>query len=520
MKTKITRQIFNVNFMVKKIIFFFVQICFLHFANAQTNRPNIIVFLVDDMGWQDCSVAFYKEKTPLNALYKTPNMERLAVAGMKFTNAYGNQNCTPTRISLMTGMNPVNHGVNSWTFEKNISPEEKSDQYLKTPQWNMNGFSPFGGYENTIYATPLPVLLKQGGYTSIHSGKAHFGAYGTPGSDPLNLGFDVNVGGTAAGQPASYLGIDSFGNKKNNPAKRAVPGLQEYWGKDIFLTEALTQKTLSVLDSVRTNSKPFFLYFSQFAVHTPLQVDKRFIQKYYDAGLDSIEAKYAAMIEGMDKSLGDVMDYLKKNKLSKNTVIIFLSDNGGLTDVVRGGNPNVHNSPARSGKTSGYDGGLRVPMIVSWPGVIKENAVCNNNVIVEDVFTTIRNITGVHQLSTVQKVDGLNLIPLFKGHSIDSNRMLTWHHPHLMNGRSPDIFPFSAIRINKWKLIYSHTKQNFELYNTDDDIGEQHNLFSTNKKRAEKMAVELGKILKNGKAGMPLIKATGKTVPYPDEIKF
>jgi len=488
--------------------------------HAQTKKPNIILFLVDDMGWQDCSVPFYKAPTKWNAIYKTPNMERLAAAGVKFTNAYANQNCTPSRISIMTGMNPVNHGVNSWTFEKNISPEENPDMNLKTPQWNINGFCPFDGYENTIYATALPSVLKKAGYTTIHSGKAHFGAYGTPGADPLNLGFDINIGGSAAGQPASYLGIDSFGNRKNNPAKRAVPGLQEFWGKDIFLSEALTQKTLTVLDSVRKNKQPFFLYLAQFAVHTPLQKDKRFIQKYYDAGLDSTEAKYAAMLEGMDKSLGDVMDYLDKNKLSENTVIIFLSDNGGLTDVARGGQPNKHNSPLRSGKTSGYDGGLKVPMIVYFPHLTKAGTICSNNVIVEDMFTTIRQIAGAQNIPVVQKTDGLNLLPLFKGENKYAGRILTWHHPHLMSGRSSDIYPFSAIRINDWKLIYSHTTQKFELYNTAADIGEAHDLFNTNKARAKKMAQQLGAILKKGKAGMPIVKDTGKPVPYPDEIQF
>ena len=161
-------------------------------------KPNIIVFLVDDMGWQDTSVPFWDKKTPFNNRYRTPNMERLASLGMKFTQAYATPVCSPTRISLMTGMNAARHRVTNWTLKKNSSPDAKDDS-LQFPQWNVNGMSPVAGVENTIYATPLPKLLKEEGYHTIHVGKAHFGAIDTPGENPKNLGFDVNIAGHAAG---------------------------------------------------------------------------------------------------------------------------------------------------------------------------------------------------------------------------------------------------------------------------------------------------------------------------------
>ena len=243
-------------------------------AQAQ-QKPNIVLFVVDDMGWQDCSLPFHKSLTKQNRQFRTPNMERLAAKGMKFTNAYANQNCTPSRVSLMTGMSPLNHGVSSWTFHKDKTAGEGGDQNFDSPAWNMNGLSASPGIPNTVYASPLPQLLRKQGYKTIHAGKAHFGAFGTPGEDPLTLGFDVNIGGGGAGQPGSYLGLKNFGNNKAHSNPRAVPGLEQYWGKDIFVTEAITQEALKQLDS--TGNRPFFLHMAQFAVHTPLEADNRFV---------------------------------------------------------------------------------------------------------------------------------------------------------------------------------------------------------------------------------------------------
>lgn len=483
-------------------------------ASAQKNPPNIVVFLVDDMGWQDCSLPFYKERTAQNEKFHTPNMERLAAKGMQFTHAYANQNCTPSRVSLMTGMNVVNHRVSSWTFNKNESAGETGNQYFGIPAWNMNGLCPSPGYPNAVYATPLPRLLKEQGYRTIHVGKAHFGAFGTPGADPLALGFDVNIGGGGAGQPGSYLGLKNFGNNQQKHNPRAVPGLRQYWGKDIFITEAITQEALKQLDTA--GFRPFFLYLAQFAVHTPFEADNRFMQKYYDKGLDSIEAKYAALVEGMDKSLGDVMDYLDRKKLAQNTLIIFLSDNGGLTDVARGKPRNQHNAPLRSGKTSGYEGGLRVPMIVYWPGITAAGSVCEKNVMIEDVFPTVLNAAGAGSARIVQQVDGRSIVPLLKGGTLP-DKALTWHFPHQGGGRSADVQAFSAIRKGPWKLLYLHSTQIFELYNTSADIGETNNLAAAEPLRVKEMATALGKLLKKGKSQMLVNKQTGKGVPYPDE---
>ena len=149
-------------------------------VSSQEKRKNIIVFLVDDMGWQDTSVPFWEKRTPLNDLYRTPNMERLAKRGMKFSNAYSNPVCTPTRVSLVTGMNEARHRITNWTNVKKDTPTDHPDSLLTPPDWNHNGLSTAPGIKSAVVATPLPMLLKQAGYFNIHCGKAHFSPYGTP----------------------------------------------------------------------------------------------------------------------------------------------------------------------------------------------------------------------------------------------------------------------------------------------------------------------------------------------------
>ncbi len=488
------------------------------FAQQQKpQQPNIIIFLVDDMGWQDTSVPFYNERTPQNNKFATPNMERLANRGMKFTHAYANQNCTPSRISIMTGLNVISHHVTTWTLNKNENSEPDVLGIIQ-PAWNKNGFSNIPGYENAIHATALPQLLKDNGYATIHIGKAHFGSFDTPGADPKNLGFEVNIGGTAAGHPASYYGQKNFGNTPGMKNIRAVPGLEKYWGQDIFLTEALTREAIREVDQVRENKKPFFLHLSHYAVHTPIVADKRFVQRYYDRGLDTIEANYASLVEGMDKSLGDIMNYLDEKKIADNTVIIFMSDNGGLTDVARGTGRNAHNAPLRSGKTSGYEGGIRIPLIFYWPTVTAAASINEGNVIVEDIFSTVASLAGIKKPATIQHVTGIDFSWYVKKNQKLPSRYLTWHYPHAHEGRHGDVQPFSIIREGKWKLIYFHRDGHFELYDTERDISESNNLIEVEKENAKALAKELGKLLRNQKAPRPIVASTGAVVPYPDEI--
>jgi len=483
-------------------------------------HPNIIVFLVDDMGWQDTSVPFWKQVTPFNKRYRTPNMERLAAGGMKFTQAYANCVCTPTRVSMITGMNAARHRVTNWTLKLNEKPDGK-DSILQVPEWNMNGLNTQEGINNTVVANTLPQLLKRENYFTIHVGKAHFAATETPCANPLNCGFDVNIAGHAAGAPGSYQGTDNFGNKPDGSAKNSwsVPGLAKYHGQDINLTEALTQEALHVLDTVITKKQPFYLYMAHYAVHIPIQPDHRFVQKYLESGLDTIEARYASMVESMDKSLGDLMDYLEQKGLEENTAILFMSDNGGLSAVARGGKPHTHNWPLSSGKGSAREGGVREPMLVKWPGVVEPGSICNDYLIVEDFFPTILDIANVSDKNTVQSIDGQSFIPKLKQERTSGDpRPLYWHYPNIWGPHGPGIGAYSAIRYDRWKLIYYHKERNFELFDLADDIMEEHNLAEEQIEKTKELAAMLSNYLRSVDAQMPTVKQTGETVPWPDEV--
>ncbi|MGN6490638.1 MAG: sulfatase [Agriterribacter sp.] len=485
----------------------------------KATRPNIIVFLVDDMGWQDCSVPFWTSVTPLNQRYHTPNMERLAKEGMKFTNAYAAPVCTPSRSSMLSGMNVAHHGITNWTSPARNNNTDGKDNELIPANWNINGLSPVPGIPKTAYATPFPQLLKQSGYFTIHVGKAHWASYGTPGSSPYNMGFIVNVSGHSAGHPQSYLSEEHYGNMPQKAVIQAVPDLEEYYETGTFLTEALTLEAKKALEYPIKNHQPFYLNMAHYAVHTPIMADKRFVQKYLDKGLDSIEARYASLVEGMDKSLGDLMDFLKAKGADKNTIIIFMSDNGGLSLAPpRGGAAHTHNLPLKSGKGSVYEGGIREPMIVKWPGVVKPASVTEQYVIMEDFFPTILEMAGVRNYTTVQQVDGKSFIPVLKNPLYkDTSRLLIWHYPNNwgVNNTGPGISYFSAARKGDWKLVYNLRTGVGELYNLKDDIGETNNMAGKYPAKLKELQSELGAKLEWWNAPMPIDRKTNQPVAWP-----
>src|SRR5699024_8796086 len=261
------------------------------------------------------------------------------------------------------------------------------------------------------------------------------GAYQTPGANPENLGADVNIAGSAAGNPASYLGIKDYGNVSGKFKLKAIKGLKQYWDTPTFLSKALTLEAMKAMDTARMNHKPFFLYMAHYAVHLPYNPDPRYIDKYLKQGLNKSEAAYAALIEGMDASLGTLMDYLDKNGLTKNTVIIFMSDNGGLSHPPRTDKMDTQNYPLRYGKGSLYEGGIREPMRVRWTGVTRAGRVDNQYVAVWDFFPTILQIAGIQKYKTIQKVDGKSFVPVLKNPDYsDTDRTLIWHFPDNRGG--------------------------------------------------------------------------------------
>ncbi|NVJ85244.1 MAG: sulfatase [Algoriphagus sp.] len=481
-------------------------------------QPNIIFFLVDDMGWQDTAVPFWSEKTHFNELYQTPNMERMAANGMLFTQAYAYAVCSPSRTSLMTGMNAARHRVTNWTLRFNTSTDSK-DSILQMPNWNVNGLQPVDSIENSIYATTLPQILRNHGYFTIHAGKAHWGSEGTPGANPLNLGFDINIAGHQAGAPASYQGENNFSNP-NGDGTWDVPGLEKYHGKSINLTDALTLEAIDAMDQALAFNKPFYLYLAHYTVHVPLEPHHPYYQKYKDQGLDEREARYASMVEGMDHSLGELMDYLEEKEIAENTIILFMSDNGGLSAHARGGEPHTHNWPLSSGKGSAYEGGIRVPMMVSWPGEVQKGSKSTAPLIIEDFFPSILEMAGIQGYQTIQKIDGESFVPALKNgnQTPETDRSFVWHYPNKWGGTGPGIGSTSTIRKGDWKLIYWYIDQKIELYNLREDIQEQHNLADKNPELAQKLAKELGDYLRSINAQRPNFLETGKPAPWPDEI--
>jgi len=484
------------------------------------SKPNIIMFLVDDMGWQDTSVPFWNRKTPYNERYHTPGMERLAADGMVFTQAYASSVCSPTRVSLMSGLNAARHRVTNWTLERNASVDGKS-KVLNYPSWNVNGVQPTDTIENSVHATLLPQILNDNGYFTIHCGKAHFGAMGTPSANPLNCGFDVNIAGHAAGGLGSYLGEQNFGNKEKggHTLPWGVPGLEKYHGDSIFITEALTIEAKKSLDQALELKKPFYLYMAHYAVHVPLNADNRFYNKYLEMGVPEPEAKYASMLEAMDKSLVDLLDYVDEKGIADNTIILFMSDNGGFSLRPRAGEQHTHNKPLNSGKGSAYEGGIREPMIVKWPGKVKPETRCDEYLIIEDFFPTILEMAGIKEYKTVQPVDGISFTDMLtQTGSKTTDRDLFWHFPNNWGPTGPGIGATSTIRNGDWKLIYYYRDSHFELFNIHEDISELNNLAETNPDKLKELADRLGKYLKRVDAQRPSYKNSGELVPFPDGV--
>ncbi len=475
---------------------------------SSSRKPNIVFFLVDDMGWQETSVPFYTERTELNDRYNTHNMEILAENGMKFTQAYACAVCSPTRISLMTGMNSARHMVTNWTLRKGVQPDWKHP-LVTSPDWNYNGINTSSGIENTKHVITLPMILKEAGYTTIHVGKAHFGAKGTPGEDPLNLGFDINIAGHAAGGPGSYYGKNNFSAAfRNGDRIWDIPGLEKYHGTDIYLTEALTIEANKAMDSAVALDKPFYLYMSHYAIHAPWEKDFRFFDKYKEMGLNDFRASYASMVESMDKSLGDIMNNIRKNEIEDNTIVVFMSDNGQPSNTDR-------NLPLRGHKLTPYEGGIRVPMIVHWPDICDTRSENSSYLIIEDIFPTFLEMAGVDEYKQIGGIiDGRSIVPFLKGEGQqEQQRPIFWHYPNTY-----DQPPYSTVRKGDWKLIYQHVGSKLELYNIRNDISEKTNLAEKKPDKLKELAKVLSNFLKETGALMPSDNSTGTPIPYPDEI--
>ncbi len=467
---------------------------------AEAATPNLILFLVDDLGWQDTSVPFWRETTPQNEHFRTPNMERMAAAGIKFTQAYTCTVCSPTRTSWMTGYNAARHRVTNWTLDPDRETSGTTARFDAPRDWRREGLQPG--------EVTLPALLRDRlGYRTIHVGKAHWGASDTPGSDPTRLGFDVNIAGHAAGGPGHYSGTANYGNKSPGQHTRpwGVPGLEKYHGSDVHLTDALTLEANSAVTDAVTSGQPFFLYMAHYAVHAPIQPHPRFVdlwnEKHYkgtDQPIPPVEINYASMVAGIDASLGAIWSHVEQLGVADNTLIVFMSDNGGLSHHARGRTPmgtgrDTHCWPLREGKGSAYEGGTRVPLLVAWAKPnpdqpaqqrvpIAAHSTNETQVIVEDLFPTLLDIAGgIELLQTITPRDGVDFTPALSGAQVKESdgpaRPLIFHYPHQWTGKVEGGYqPHSAIRLGDWKAIYFYEGNRWELYQLTSDLGETRNV--------------------------------------------
>lgn len=467
--------------------------CTVPLAGADDPKPNVIVFLIDDMGVMDTSVPFLTDESgapkryPLNDFYRTPSMERLAERGVRFNNFYAMSVCSPTRISIMTGQNAARHHSTNW-----INPDKDNAGPKGPPNWNWQGLKKGD--------VTLPGLLSASGYRTIHVGKGHFGAREFEGADPANLGFDVNIGGSTFGAPGSYYGEENYGLGTKR-ANSAVPHLEKYHGTETFLTEALTIEAKAAVADALKADKPFYLYFSHYAVHAPFQSDPRFAANYAESGKPKPAQAFATLIEGMDKSLGDILDQLDELGVADNTLVFFLGDNG--SDAPLGHQHEVAcAAPLRGKKGAHYEGGMRVPFIAAWAKANPENAfqkrlpitagaIQSQSAAVHDLFPTILKLTG-DSAPAGHIVDGAPLDSLLTGKP-DPKRpaQFLMHYPHAPH-RSDY---FTTWRDGDWKVIYhffpsqASEGSHYQLYNLATDPFESTNL-------APSKPVELSRMVK------------------------
>lgn len=483
----------------------------------ENSLPNIIVFLVDDMGLMDTSVPFIADtagqmvKYPLNNYYRTPNMERLASQGIRFTNFYAHSVCSPSRSSIMTGQNSARHRVTNW-----IKSEENNRTEFGPEDWNWNGL--------TKKSVTLPRVLQHKGYKTIHVGKAHFGPFDSEGEDPRNLGFDINIAGSAIGQPGSYLGTEAFGHTGGNK-NRAVPGLEKYHGKDIFLTEALTLEAKLAISEAKADGKPFFLNMAHYAVHTPFYTDARFADNYKNSGKSEKLQAYATLIEGIDKSLGDIMQHVKDLGLGENTLILFLGDNGSDAPLPIENNYSS-SSPLKGKKGNHWEGGMRVPFIASWVSPnnntpcqakmpIARNAIQQQQGTIMDIFPTLCKV-GNTSVPKTHIIDGFDLQRQFTGkQNVDREVTFMNHFPH---GDHRSNY-FTSLVQGDWKIIYHYQtedEQRYELFNLKADPFESSNVSAQHPKQLKLMMNVLSKELKDKNALYPEKATQALTVIIPN----
>jgi arylsulfatase A-like enzyme len=442
--------------------------------------PNIVIILADDLGWSDLA-CFGAD------LHETPRLDALAKEGMRFTTAYAASSvCSPSRASLLTGKNPARLRFTIWR-EGAENGDNGKTKMIPAP---------------SIYDLPhtevtLAKHLQGAGYLTALVGKWHLGEASYY---PETHGFDVNIGGTHWGAPQTffwpYSGIGMYGKEF-----RYVPHL-EFGKPEEYLTDRLTDEAIKVIR--HHGDKPFFLYLAHHAPHTPIEAKSKTVEHFaakLKPDMHHQNPTYAAMVKSLDENVGRVLDEIKAQGLEKNTIVIFTSDNGGYIGTDHKAKkkiPVTSNWPLCSGKGALYEGGIRVPLIIRWPGVVQPEQECTQPVVLTDLFFTLLQATQTPQQGDAR--DGVSLLPLLKNPKAKMTRD-TWffHYPHYYETTTP----VSSVREGDWKLLHYYQDDHVELFNLKDDPYEKSEISSQEAEKTEHLRKKLDEYLHSVNAALP-----------------
>ncbi|MDO8541910.1 MAG: sulfatase [Opitutaceae bacterium] len=442
-------------FIVRLLLLSGLLTCAAAHAGAPS-KPNVVLILADDLGWTDLA-CFGSD------LVETPNLDRLAREGMKFTQNYSACTvCSPTRAAMMTGKYPARLHITDW-----IPGAMPDNPKLLVPDWTK--YLP-------LEEVTVAEVFKAAGYATASIGKWHLGMAGNVTYYPDKQGFDLNIAGTDKPQPPTYY------------APYKIPTLSPEGKEGEYLTDRLGEEAVKWIESVK--DKPFFLYLPHFAVHLPQQGRPDLTAKYEqklaakggaNSALRHKNPAYASMTEAMDQAIGRVRAKLAELGLTERTIVIFTSDNGGRV-------PTTSNKPLRLGKASAYEGGVRVPMIVHWPGVTKPGSVSNAPVITMDLFPTIVEMAGLPASAARTAVDGVSFASILRNPAAKATRdTLFWHYPHHQHYQLGGAMPYGAVRSGDFKLVEFFNDMHVELYNIREDIGEERDLATAQPKKVEEL---------------------------------
>ena len=458
--------------------------------SAETTAPrNVIMIVVDDLGWADlgCYGSSY---------FRTPHLDQLATEGLQFTNAYAAAPvCSPTRAAILTGKSPARLDMTIW-HEGAVGdgPQDRPLlQAISQPNLSLHEFT-------------IAEMFRQQGYRTAHIGKWHLG---TAAYYPENQGFEYSIGGTFWGAPSTFFYPFAGQWSARNKSLRYVPDLAPGKPGD-YLPDRLTDKAIEVLKDVKDD--PFFLSLWYYTVHSPIEAPSDLVEsnRRRTPSAHQKDPTYAAMVERMDHNVGRVLQTLDEYGLSENTVVIMTSDNGGVDFPVRGILP-TSNHPLRSGKGTLYEGGIRVPLIVRWPGRTQANTKSHAPVISQDFLPTFAEAFDL-EMANPDTLDGVSLLEHFSEFAKPiAARNLYWHFPHYYTRNTP----CSAIRHEQWKLLYFYETGEVELYDLKRDLGERRDQSATAAERAEHLLAELQRWHGKIGANAPVINPNYDATPEP-----